>query len=258
MKPNIEPRFSQSGVERYPGESDDRTWLEADIAQRPPEDQEIIRRTLTRYDAEGEKNSYQSDPGALLELIEQEKLLEGSGSIVDLGAGPGGLVRGLADRYPETNILGIDLSPNFVGNFNANDKPENAVMRMGLIDSPGTVDRIGPMTEGSVISTLTLDRVADPRQLIDNMGRFKGRKILGTILPIVAEDDDPSRQGEKITYTRPERRIAPGVTEEEDAEAVLELLKASWGEGVRAYQVPYIGESSGDRWEYTLWVFVAD
>jgi hypothetical protein len=243
-------------IERYPGEEIDRLLLAYDIAQRPEEERTIIERALERYDQEGEVGSYESNPGNLIEFIVKEKLLEGSSSLVDLGAGPGDLIEALRERLPGIQTLGIDLSPSFVEKFNVGRATENSAMRMGLIDSPGLAERVGDLTGGGVISVLTLDRVADPRRLIKNMGEFRGPKILGTLIPIVAEDDNPSRQGEeKIVYTPQGNRVAPGTNPEEDRDALRTFLLQEWKEGIENIQLPYAVGSSGDLQEYVLDVF---
>ncbi|HEY4474156.1 MAG TPA: hypothetical protein VI957_03270 [Candidatus Paceibacterota bacterium] len=238
----------------------------SDFENRPREDVEMVFRSLERYEAEARKNSYKADPSALIEFIAQKMLLVGATktsvgkegcNVIDLGSGSGDLVRGLASRFPGAYVRGIDMSPTFV---RKNRDPYTSG-RLGLIDSPRFIERVRNKSRpewlnGNVVSVLTLDRVTDPRQLLENMAQFKGAKILATLLPIVAEDDNPSRQGEnKIVYTRPEKRIVPGVEESEDRKKLAELLNQLWRENVLSTKVPYVVTSSGDRQEYTLDVF---
>lgn len=247
-------------VERY---LDQKTELEAVFRQidvLPKEDQVIALRAMKRYLVEAINNSYQTDPAALTQFIADNKLLEGSEALLDLGAGPGDLLQQLALVYPDMRMDGMDLSPGFVANFNQRNRLPNARMAVGLIDSPL---RYRPSLDGgnnaSAISVLTLDRLARPRTLIENMAQFTRARILATLLPIIPEDDNPSRQGEdvKIVYTRPPNRIVPGRTALEDRDVLLRLLKEAWQRPVEVEDVKYTVSSSGDTQNYNLGVFYA-
>jgi len=243
----------------YPEERKDIEKLLATIKKRPAEDRERLLKTLRRYESEGQNDAYRSDTRGLAEFVRQRKMLNGSRSLVDLGAGSGDLIANLALEYPEKRFLGFDLSPSFVRKFNGT-AAGNARMRVGLIDSEETLERLNGIKKGGVVSVLTLDRVADPLQLIKNMSEFVGAKILATLLPVTPIDDNPSivAAGNPIEYTRKEMRVTPGVDANEDKQALLTLLNRIWGKGVRVDAVPYAVESSGDVQPYTLAVFSKD
>ena len=227
------------------------------IAALPPEDRVIVSKALDRYLAEALKGTYKAEPGALVQLITANKLLESSDLVVDLGAGPGDLLREIASLYPNIPMCGIDISPGFVENFNQSDRPANASMDVGLIDSPLTDADVRSTENASVISVLTLDRMVNPKILIENMARFGKAKILAALLPNVPFDDNPSRQdeGKKIIYTREPNRIVPGKTIAEDRDVLRRVLKDVWKKPVEIDETKYVVSSSGDRQEYDLSVF---
>lgn len=253
-----EKKTAEQIQESYEGEREDLESLYQSIRKRPADEQESLLQTLERYDAESKNDSYNANPSELISLLVKEEVLSNSKSLVDLGAGSGNVIKTIASRYPQLPILGIDLSPGFVSNFNTNPENTSAGMRLGLIDSADLPEQLGGWTEGDVISVLTLDRVANPRQFLQNMGLFKGRKILATLLPVVPEDDNPSRQkeGEKIMYTKPENRIVRGETVDQDRDDITLLLQEIWG-ATESTQIPYTVESSGDTQAYTLQVFMS-
>lgn len=249
----------ESSTESYPGEGEDIEDLISDISKRPEEDQKLVLGALERYTEEGENDAYTSDTSGLRKFIAEKGLLANSESVTDLGGGSGDLIADLSIDYPEKKFLGIDLSPSFVRKFNKKKEEKeskNSAMRIGLIDSPGILDRNKKMTEGSVISVLTLDRVADPRQLIQNMAKFAGAKILSALLPMNPIDDNPSIPEEKRrVYTRPEKRIVPGVDAAQDREKILVLAKELWGTDVQVEEIDYTVNSSGDEQVYKLVTF---
>lgn len=242
-------------LEAYPQEREGLQAILQQIAELPVDDQGIVLQALARYMQEGVNNSYQTEPDALVRLIRDKDLLKGSEKLMDFGAGPGQLIEELSHLFPDVQMCGIDLSPAFVGNFNRSNTLPHVKMNVGLIDRPlGNID-LGNRT--SAISVLTLDRLAYPKVLIQNMARFNRAKILATLLPIVPEDDNPSRQDEenKIVYTREVNRIVPGRNGNEDREALRTLLKQEWKKPVHFAETEYVVSSSGDRQVYELGVF---
>ncbi len=222
------------------------------INKLSPEDKPMALRALTRYEREGAESTYSTEPQSLIQLIDDLRLLRNANWVGDLGAGPGDVVGALADKYPQLQVTGIDISPTFVAKFNRNKKRQNAGMAVGLIDQPLS---IGADNRTAAISVLTLDRLVNPKMLIDNMAKFNAAKILATLLPIVAEDDNPSLQGTKNIYTAPEKRVVPGKNARDDRQELWKLLQRSWNSPVEFATVPYVVSSSGDRQEYELGVF---
>jgi hypothetical protein len=172
-----------------------------------------------------------------------------------LGAGPGDLIKALGSAYPDTKMLGIDLSPTFVDNFNSGNFSTQATMDVGLIDRPLQVIFDG--NRAGVISVLTLDRLTNPGGLLQNMVRCTKGRLLATLLPVNAADDNPSRQDEdtKIVYTRPENLIVPGKDADEDREILMALLRKTWKQQVNFAECDYAVDSSGDTQKYLLNVF---
>ena len=227
-----------------------------EIERLPEEDRLATLTALERYNREGVRSKYWTEPEKLIRFIRNQQLFKNSGEVVDLGAGPGDLVEELAREYPRKRICGIDLSSEFVGSFNSNraQRLPNATMDVGLIDQPRS---IGSKNRASVISVLTLDRVSNPAILIENMAKYSKSRVLATLLPIIGEDDNPSLQAEgtKRVYTPPAKRIVPGRRADEDRGALMTLLQKSWKKPIAYSEVEYVVNSSGDRQEYTLGVF---
>jgi|GEM_PF-6206729 len=260
-----EAPIKSAEAETYRGETEDIERILTALDRRSREEQEMILDTVKRYNGEAE---YKADTGKLVDLIEKRRLVIDTlpRRWVDLGAGAGDLVAALARTYARRglddfriDVTGFDLSPGLVRAFNkklSTPKDTSPQMRMGLIDDPYITEQLSLWKrKGGVSSILTLDRVANPRQLIRNMSTFEGAKLIGTLLPIVPEDDNPSRQENKIIYTPVLNRITPGKTREEDLAVLKSVLEEEWNGPVETAQVPYVVESSGDRQEYMLDVF---
>lgn len=246
-------------IERYPGQKRSLQDLFSKIAELPPQDQVTALRTLRRYLQESDKSAYRAEPSGLSQLIVDEKLLQDSLMMFDLGAGPGDLLQELATIYPELLVRGLDLNPGFVESFNASMRENfgsRGFMKVDLIDSPLQEALFQMGRVSSVASVLTLDRLLYPKVLIQNMARFTKAKILGALLPNIPEDDNPSRQGaEKIIYTKPESRIVPGRSIAEDRDMLRRYLINAWEKPVEIAEVPYTVSSSGDVQKYDLSVF---
>ncbi len=249
------PDLRIKSLEDYPELTSELEAVFELISLRPPEEARALELAFARYMEEGANNSYSADTSGFIDFLSKRKLLSPSDMIIDLGAGPGDLIGTLMYRCPLKKFIGIDLSPGFVSRFNDQRKQNSDVfMRLGVIDSP--LDMTGLTVDANVISVLTLDRLSQPKVLIDNMSKFTGSKILGTLLPVVGEDDNPSLQGEeKRVYTPPENRIVPGRSSEEDREVLLRELSRSWKSEISYSEVPYSVGSSGDRQRYELGVF---
>lgn len=240
---------------QYPKQEDGLKRLFRQIEERPLEDQVITRKALVRYLQEAANESYHTEPGALIQLIRDQDLLKDSEELIDLGAGPGQLLEELALLCPKIQMRGIDLSPGFVDNCNRRTNLSNVKMDVGLIDR--RMSDVDPRNRTSAISVLTLDRIVYPKMLIENMAKFHQARILATLLPVVPEDDNPSRQGEgsKIVYTRAVHRIVPGQNASQDREVLQKLLKQEWKKSVDFAETNYVVSSSGDRQVYQLGVF---
>jgi SAM-dependent methyltransferase len=107
-----------------------------------------------------------------------------------------------------------------------------------------------------VISTLTLDRVQHPENLLRNMAallRDGGRFMLGTLLPVV-EHEDGNNQSDFV-YTRFENKLTPGVEVREDKYYLLEALVRNGIGDLELFTVPTQVVSKNGVQDYELFVF---
>ncbi len=174
------------------------------------------------------------------------------GQFVDLGCGPG---RFVAEQGEGSR--GVDLSPSFCF--------KNERVDCGVIDAPfpdliaqinGGRTLVGTGSPSWAFSSLTLDRVRDPAQLIENLGQLgKTRVTLATLLPVVPVDDGPNVQ-RRVEYTPPELRLTPGSTEEEDRCILQEYLADRFRTAVQTTRIPYLCRSSDGEQRYDqYWAF---
>ena len=240
-------------IEAYPQYGGALQTIAQAIENVSPEELSAFWLTLERYLAEGENQSYQANTSALADFLAEKGLVSNSTPIVDLGSGPGDLVAQLAQRLPNSRVTGLDLSPSFVARFNLQrEDVGNACLKVGVIDCPLPTDL---STTGTAISVLTLDRLRDPAQLIQNMAQFTGHKVLAALLPNNPVDDNPSRQSAPIIYTPEGRRITTTSTIEGNIAELKPRLEAAWENPVNVNTVPYTVNSSGDQQTYDLTVF---
>lgn len=248
------PTFEQLR-NQYPGYATDIGIIEDATGSVPMSELGPMNFALQRYLLEGHENTYKTNPSALVELIKNRELIRPGQSALDLGAGSGDLVTALAELYPESQVTGIDLSPSFVDRFGRERTAlSNALMQVGVIDCPLRGSRrLDP--QSAVMSVLTLDRLRDPQQLIANMAKFSGAKVLACLLPNNPVDDNPSRQNDRIVYTTPEKRVTKRDTVSGNIAELNPLLEQTWGASVSVDTVPYTVSSSGDKQVYDLTVF---
>lgn len=206
---------------------------------------------MYRYLLEGASDSYHDDP-ELLELLTKLGCWNSDIRLIDLGAGPGNLVRRIREQGGDA--VGVDLSPSFVSH--------NDALRVGLIDTPdqslsGVPAGAAPFD--TVVSCLTLDRVSHPRQLLANMAELAGQRgtiVLITLLPLVPEDDENVSQ--RIVYTLPEHRLSTPGTVEGDIEVIGRLLKQVSGRSVSVERTPYsVRTATGPCTYENVYAFVA-
>ncbi|HEY5714150.1 MAG TPA: class I SAM-dependent methyltransferase [Candidatus Gracilibacteria bacterium] len=241
-------------IREYPDFSVGLKLLFEEFNSLPSDERQAAYATLMRYVREGRDNTYASDVSDLVAFIEARALFEDGESITDLGAGPGDLVCALKEAYPQSDVSGFELSPAFIKAFNAQRKGmDEAFLEMGIIDDGFQVPQTA--RRQNVLSILTLDRLKNPKQLVRNMARFTGSKVLGTLLPVVGRDDNPSLQDNPTIYTPVANQITPGVDADEDKALLQAFLAETWGQEVSFGSVPYKVTSSGDTQIYDLGVF---
>lgn len=235
----------------------------AEINQRTEQIVRILRNSRDRFHAagmfrylvEGREHSYHVDVAPLMELMAAEGLMNGHHcGLLDLGAGPGSMV----DVWRSTGRpgLGIDLSPAFVAE--KSDRLRLALIDEGYEDILETID--GDFRPGLIMTSMTLDRVRKPKQLLANVTnlsrQFQTPFVLATILPVRPEDDDESASV-KIVYTDDDNRLTPGKDATEDREIILEHLRRLAPEyDVGVHAIPYVIHSSGVRHEYQQYCFL--
>lgn len=199
-----------------------------------------------------ENGQYKPDSGQLSFLL-KNGVLRPKDILVDLGAGPAGLLSAWKDGNGKG--IGTDLSPSFVSKH-----PE--LLRLGLIDDDlkYLADLLGLDTQENdaalqhrqllVHTGLTLDRVARPKQLIENIVHLArgGRFAIGALFPIVAEDDE--KVSRPVVYTPHRHRIANTGTVAGDRLQVQEFVEAVAGTRVRAIPGHYNVSTNSGPQEY--------
>jgi amino acid adenylation domain-containing protein len=209
---------------------------------------------LCRYMEEGLQRAYESCAITedLLRLLLPLPVWRGAAG-VDLGCGNGEVLSTL--QRMGARPFGLDLNPLFV----------QAARRRGLQAQVARVDgsdedfaAFTGLDFGSqdfVLSTLVLDRVARPRQLLRNMLRLLkpgGRFALQTLLPLIPVDDGPL-EAARLVYTSPEHRITRGNDADDDRLALTRLLFELGADDIETCRVPYLVASLDGLQEYVVW-----
>jgi amino acid adenylation domain-containing protein len=225
---------------------------------RDTRDDAAIIGALARYVEESTRGTYYScglTADVLRELL-QLPLSSPATRVrgIDFGFGNGEVLETL--HRLGTHVIGLDLNPLFV----------QSARRRGLRAEFARVDApdaelfpplgIEPGSRDFVISTLVLDRVARPRQLLCNMLRALkpgGRFALQTLLPLAPVDDGPAHR--PIVYTMPQHRIARGEHADDDRRALVRLLLELGAGDVEVRRVPYCVASLDGLQDYTVWSF---
>ncbi|WP_179957672.1 non-ribosomal peptide synthetase [Exilibacterium tricleocarpae] len=208
-----------------------------------------------RYVMEGIKNSYASGgmgKPVLRKLLPFDSYDNIKG--VDFGFGNAEVLRALSELG--ASVVGLDISPIFVQRA----RTAGFDARMVKIDvEPESFHRESNLAAESLdfaISTLTIDRVEQPVNLIKNIFSVLkpgGRFSIQTLLPVVAvEDGDIDAP---VIYTAETDRITRGENAHEDRAKIVSELARLGGSGIDVYKVPYIVRSRDGLQEYTVWCF---
>jgi amino acid adenylation domain-containing protein len=215
-----------------------------------------LKRTFLRYYFEGKFHTYKAfgiswEAFRILAGREVPHTWKGA----DLGCGNGELVQMLASNGIG-QVTGLDINPYFVQNLIEKGLPA----ALARADSPThTLVResgLSPESLDFVISTLTLDRVQYPKQLIANMTallREGGRFMLGTLLPVVEFEDGNNRSS--FAYTRFENKLTPGSVAKEDVYYVVQELVAAGIADIELFSVKIMINSKNGLQPYDLQVF---
>lgn len=213
-----------------------------------PEVEAMTRYFLEGLNANGE--GYQEDEDVYSELGIGVFLEQYRGAVIDLGCGPGNYV----GRRLEDQALGVDISPTFA--------ITNPRIVCGTIDVPFNIfyDQVGTFLDKLnyprwAISSLTLDRVRDPRTFLDTLACLGDQVTVATLLPIVPVDDGPNVQT-RITYTPRPLRLTPGESEDQDRTRLQEYLSDTFRTVVACRNLPYTCRSSDGVQVYNnYWAF---
>ncbi|MGV8003061.1 amino acid adenylation domain-containing protein [Photorhabdus temperata subsp. temperata] len=215
-----------------------------------------IRQAWQRYFHEGCQGSYKAE--GLTERLLQTLLnitdFHGLAG-VDFGFGNGEVLARLDGMGAQ--VKGIDYVPAFIDA--ARQVGREAVL--ARIDDPWeTFAADAAMDAGSLdfaVSTLVLDRVADPKQFLLNIYhslRDGGRFALQTLLPVIPVDDNLDIDN-PIEYTPAALRIVKGKGILEDADDLSRLLATLFHCDVQMYRFPYVVLSRDGLQEYDVWSF---
>lgn len=216
---------------------------------------EAVYEGFCRYLIEGANGSYASRGinGDVLKLLLPFDNYQGLKGI-DFGFGNGEIMQALSSIG--ASMRGLDLNPFFVQQ--ARDKGLDAQMvRIDLSDDSFLKESgLDKGSQDFVISTLLLDRVEKPKDLLKNLFlvlKPHGRFAIQTLLPIVGIDDgcvdDP------ITYTPEEYRITSGKNVEDDKAMLISLLSELGARSLGVYRLPYVVMSRDGIQEYETWSF---
>lgn len=208
---------------------------------------------MARYFYEGEMQTYATRP-QMVDYLKRNGLLPNEGCLaVDFATGPGEALKLLSDARPQYRTTGVDISPQFVA--------RNPKVKFGLADAPKSRPDLLPVksnSAGFAMSALALDRVSDQFSYIDNLSRVlrpNGQFAMGTLLPVIAEDDGPDVKN-RIVYAPKEKRIADTGTILGDIKLVAEYISDTLRASTLAKKVPYGAKSSdGDQNYDSFFVF---
>lgn len=193
-----------------------------------------------------ENGSYVADLAPLNNLKNLEVQRPGM-SLVDLGTGSGGVPRAWAKEG--SPAMGFDISPSFV---EANSHIEYAVIDGDpMIMRRKAYELMNNPAGYTVLSSLTLDRVGRPKQLIKNMSTLAGKEgnlALYTLLPVVPEDDEDV--GQKIIYTPKRHRLTETGTELGDKAAIQEYMQDTHKSLIQVVQTPYTVQTTTGEKKY--------
>jgi SAM-dependent methyltransferase len=182
-----------------------------------------------------------SSPGLPLELIRNflNSSHGHSHTVADFGFGQ------VSTLTPWTRlgliVSAFDMNPFCVAAAQAYGIFSRVARIDGKYQTIGEAFDITPESQDIVTTTLTLDRVSKPRQLLENMLaclRKGGHVLVHTLLPIIAYDDGPELDS-RIEYTKPEDRITSGQVSEADRDELVVLLNTLGVRNIQAIPFSY-------------------
>jgi len=168
-----------------------------------------------------------------VDLLLEKIIPESAKSFLDLGCASGNLLKEIKNTRAGSDTKGIDLNPKFVITANK----EGIDCDVGFIDDELTINHL----YDCVITNLTLDRVADPKKLIENVyssTKEGGVFVIGTLLPIESHDARFT-DGKTTEYTPQAKKLTKGRSEEADKADLLAYLKSNFNTNVSVERYPY-------------------
>jgi SAM-dependent methyltransferase len=188
--------------------------------------------------------NFKIDPG-FANYLKKRIIPKNAKRFLDLGCASGNLLNEIRGCRKDLSLKGFDINPKFV--VHANKKGVDADIDMIDINMP----KLKGIKFDCVITNLTLDRVADPRKLIENViehTRNGGCFIIGTLLPIESND---RKFADKVTeYTEPNKKITRGVDLKEDKEQLINLIRKEFKQDISLVEYPYTKNSpKGELYE---------
>mgnify|MGYP001071292213 CR=1 FL=1 len=210
---------------------------------------------FSRYLFEGINNSYVSvlySDEILKKIIPFDNFVGKKGT--DFGIGDGKIQQKLMSFGAEMN--GLDYNPFFIQK--ARDSGMKAYMtELDLpYDEFKQQSNVNNESQDFVISTLVLDRIANPLQYMRNMFhvlKTDGYYAIQTILPLIPFDDEDVKH--PIVYTPDYNRITPGKKVEDDKFYLISILHELGLDDINIYEFPYtIFTSTGSK-TYNVYSF---
>lgn len=211
---------------------------------------------MLRYTLEGEAKTYVPDRTFYDFLLRKfGPGLTDNRRLLDLGCGNVGPNLQYFDERmgnPKGSSRGVDLS----GSFALMDNADLGNIHVGVIDAP--IDELRRQLGGAlqpagmVLTSLTLDRVAHPRRMLETMDACASpgaTLVVGALLPNNPEDDEPGIAN-KIVYTPNEHRIVSGCSVDEDVRELRTWIEDRFGAQVQVDSFAYASESSGMKVVY--------
>ncbi|UZW63316.1 amino acid adenylation domain-containing protein [Lysobacter enzymogenes] len=210
---------------------------------------------FSRYLLEGVNQSYAScgiDAAVLRRLLPLPNFDGARG--VDFGFGNGEILKTLRDMG--ARMTGLDFNPVFV------QKARDAALDAQMVKVDLTPEEfaassgIAPGSLDFAISTLLLDRLAHPRNMLANFFaslKRGGRFAIQTLLPVVGVDDGDVQ--DPLTYTPQHECIVPGRDAQEDKLALVRLLVGFGAHAIEVHALPYAVMSRDGLQEYVVWSF---
>lgn len=154
-------------------------------------------------------------------------------SFLDLGCASGDLLKIIQKNKPNAICKGIDLNPKFIIHAQTKSLDADVGMIDDIMDENTTYD--------CVITNLTLDRVAYPKILIQNVissTKKNGTFIIGTLLPIESNDRKFTK-GKVIEYTEKDEQITSGKSAESDKQEIIDYFRNEFSINVSIEKYPY-------------------